>query len=40
MENRQGKQLVVEGYVKAAHGKAMKEWPFISCSDGAFTEVS
>lgn len=37
--NRQGKQIVVEGYVKAAHGKAQRSWPFIACSDGAFTEV-
>lgn len=37
--NRKGHQFVVETYVKAAHGKAQREWPFISCSDRAFTEV-
>jgi RNA polymerase-associated protein RTF1 len=40
MPNRQGKQIVVEGYVKAAHGKAQREWPFIACSDSPFTEVT
>ncbi|KAH8902391.1 hypothetical protein BR93DRAFT_904124 [Coniochaeta sp. PMI_546] len=39
MPNRQGKQIVVEGYVKAAHGKAQREWPFIACSDSPFTEA-
>jgi RNA polymerase-associated protein RTF1 len=39
MPNRQGKQIVVEGYIKAAHGKAQREWPFIACSDSPFTEV-
>jgi len=39
MPNRKGHQFVVETYVKAAHGKAQREWPFISCSDGAFVEV-
>lgn len=39
MPNRQGKQIVVEGYVKAAHGKAQREWPFIACSDSPFNEV-
>jgi len=39
MPNRQGKQIVVEGYVKAAHGKAQRDWPFIACSDSPFTEV-
>ena len=26
-------------YVKAAHGKAQREWPFITCSDRGFTEA-
>ncbi|KAL2021991.1 hypothetical protein VTK56DRAFT_6231 [Thermocarpiscus australiensis] len=34
-----GHQMVVDLYVKAAHGKAQREWPFISCSDKAFTEA-
>lgn len=32
-------QFVTDQYVKAAHGKAVREWPFISCSDSDFTEV-
>lgn len=39
MPNRKGHQFVVETYVKAAHGKSLGEWPFISCSDGTFSEV-
>ncbi|KAB5571885.1 plus-3 domain-containing protein [Coniochaeta sp. 2T2.1] len=39
MPNRQGKQIVVDTYVKAAHGKAQREWPFIACSDSPFTEA-
>jgi RNA polymerase-associated protein RTF1 len=31
--------MVVDLYVKAAHGKAQREWPFISCSDRHFTEA-
>ncbi|KAK4191129.1 hypothetical protein QBC35DRAFT_376583 [Podospora australis] len=34
-----GHQMVVDLYVKAAHGKAEREWPFISCSDRSFTEA-
>ncbi|GAB1316248.1 RNA polymerase-associated protein rtf1 [Madurella fahalii] len=34
-----GHQMVVDLYVKAAHGKAEREWPFISCSDRDFTEA-
>ncbi|KAK4133821.1 plus-3-domain-containing protein [Trichocladium antarcticum] len=34
-----GHQMVVDLYVKAAHGKAQREWPFISCSDRHFTEA-
>jgi len=34
-----GNQMVVDLYVKAAHGKAQREWPFISCSDRDFTET-
>jgi len=35
-----GNQMVVDMYVKAAHGKAQREWPFISCSDRGFAEAS
>jgi len=31
--------MVVDTYVKAAHGKAQRDWPFISCSNNKFTEV-
>ncbi|SPQ26610.1 f8e7016a-95ce-4a7e-8395-85e6c269b462 [Thermothielavioides terrestris] len=34
-----GHHMVVDLYVKAAHGKAQREWPFISCSDHRFTEA-
>lgn len=39
MPDHSGHQMVVDLYVKAAHGKAQREWPFISCSDRNFTEV-
>ncbi|KAK0708370.1 hypothetical protein B0H67DRAFT_590115 [Lasiosphaeris hirsuta] len=38
MPDQSGHQIVVDTYVKAAHGKAMREWPFIACSDRAFLE--
>ncbi len=38
--DQRGHQMVVDLYIKAAHGKAQREWPFISCSDRAFTEVA
>jgi RNA polymerase-associated protein RTF1 len=31
--------LVTDQYVKAAHGKAIKEFPFIAASSGKFTDV-
>ncbi|KAK4240197.1 hypothetical protein C8A03DRAFT_31672 [Achaetomium macrosporum] len=34
-----GHQMVVDLYVFAAHGKAERKWPFISCSDRPFTEA-
>ncbi|KAJ4302575.1 RNA polymerase-associated protein rtf1 [Collariella sp. IMI 366227] len=34
-----GHPMVVDLYVKAAHGKAQREWPFIACSDRNFTEA-
>ena len=39
MPDQRGHQMVVDTYVKVAHGKAQREWPFISCSDRGFTEV-
>ncbi len=31
--------FVTDQYVKAAHGKATREFPFIAASSGKFTEV-
>ncbi|KAI1136202.1 plus-3-domain-containing protein [Hypoxylon sp. FL0543] len=39
MEKPNGQNFVTDQYVKAAHGKAEREWPFISCSDSPFTEA-
>jgi len=39
MPNQKGRQIVVDVYVKVALGKSQREWPFITCSDRAFTEV-
>lgn len=40
IENDRGKTFVTDQYVIAAHGKAEREWPFIACSEGDFTDVS
>lgn len=32
--------FVTDQYVKAAHGKAIKEFPFIAASGGSITEVN
>ncbi|KAI1389378.1 plus-3-domain-containing protein [Hypoxylon trugodes] len=39
MEKSNGQNFVTDQYVRAAHGKSEREWPFISCSDSAFTEA-
>ncbi|KAK3402071.1 hypothetical protein B0T20DRAFT_403344 [Sordaria brevicollis] len=39
LEDHQGHQMVVDMYVKAAHGKATREWPLITCSDHKFTDA-
>jgi hypothetical protein len=39
METANGKHFATTQYLRAAHGKSEKEWPFISCSNMAFTEV-
>ncbi|KAK0615037.1 hypothetical protein B0T17DRAFT_592873 [Bombardia bombarda] len=39
MPDLEGQQMVVDTYVTAAHGKAQREWPFISCSDRDFTDA-
>ncbi|KAI0012544.1 plus-3-domain-containing protein [Xylariaceae sp. FL0662B] len=38
MEKPNGQSFVTDQYVKVAHGKSDRDWPFISCSDSAFTE--
>ena len=39
MEKANGQSFVTDQYVKASHGKAEREWPFLMCSDQPFTEV-
>lgn len=39
MEKSNGQTFVTDQYVKAAHGKAERDWPFLMCSDSSFTEV-
>ncbi|KAL2071640.1 hypothetical protein VTL71DRAFT_12875 [Oculimacula yallundae] len=38
IESATGKHFKTTQYVRAAHGKAERNWPFISCSDSGFTE--
>ena len=35
-----GRMIVTDQYVIAAHGKAERSWPFIECSNQRFTDVS
>ncbi|KAH8887736.1 plus-3-domain-containing protein [Thozetella sp. PMI_491] len=39
MPDQRGHQMVVDSYVRVALGKSQREWPFIGCSDRAFTEA-
>lgn len=39
MEAKNGRPFVTDQYAKLAHGKAVREFPFIACSDSSFTEV-
>lgn len=39
MEAPNGRPFVTDQYAKMAHGKAVREFPFIVCSDSPFTEV-
>jgi RNA polymerase-associated protein RTF1 len=39
METSNGKQVKTTQYIRAAHGKSERNWPFITASDSAFTEV-
>lgn len=38
-EAANGKPFLTTQYIRAAHGKAERNWPFIACSDSPFTEV-
>ncbi|CAL5866312.1 uncharacterized protein PFLUO_LOCUS519 [Penicillium psychrofluorescens] len=39
MEAANGRPFVIEKYVKLAHGKSVREFPFVACSDSHFTEA-
>lgn len=39
MEAPNGRPFVTDQYAKMAHGKAIRDFPFIACSDSPFTEV-
>lgn len=39
VETANGKHFKTTQYLRAAHGKAERNWPFITCSDSPFTEV-
>ncbi|KAI1001522.1 hypothetical protein K3495_g6677 [Podosphaera aphanis] len=39
MENQNGKRFKTTQYLRAAHGTAERNWPFITCSDSPFTEA-
>ncbi|KAI9740857.1 MAG: hypothetical protein M1818_004462 [Claussenomyces sp. TS43310] len=39
IEAANGKPIVTTQYIRAAHGKLEKEWPFVSCSNSRFTEA-
>ncbi|KAI0134479.1 hypothetical protein BJ170DRAFT_201975 [Xylariales sp. AK1849] len=39
MDKANGQSFVTDQYIVAAHGKAERDWPFIACSDSAFTEA-
>ncbi|TVY29574.1 RNA polymerase-associated protein [Lachnellula hyalina] len=39
VETANGKHFKTTQYIRAAHGKAERNWPFITCSDSPFTEA-
>ncbi|KAH8602254.1 hypothetical protein B0O99DRAFT_606105 [Bisporella sp. PMI_857] len=39
IETSNGKHFKTTQYIRAAHGKAERNWPFITCSDSPFTEA-
>ncbi|KAJ5396857.1 hypothetical protein N7509_004970 [Penicillium cosmopolitanum] len=38
MEGANGRSFVVDQYAKLAHGKAIRDFPFIACSDSPFSD--
>lgn len=40
MEAKNGRPFVTDQYAKLAHGKAVRDFPFIACSDSPITDVS
>lgn len=38
MEGPSGKPFVTDQYALVTHGSSSKEWPFLACSDGRFTD--
>lgn len=39
MDKENGKPFITTQYVRASHGKAERDWPFIYCSDSGFTDA-
>ncbi|KAJ5377425.1 uncharacterized protein N7496_004834 [Penicillium cataractarum] len=39
MEAKNGRPFITDQYAKLAHGKAVRDFPFIACSDSSFTEA-
>ncbi|KAI2466663.1 plus-3-domain-containing protein [Annulohypoxylon bovei var. microspora] len=39
MSKSNGQTFVTDQYIKAAHGKSERDWPFIICSDSSFTDA-
>ena len=39
MEKPSGQTFIMNQYAKAAHGKAQRDWPLITCSNSSFTEA-
>ncbi|KAI1099187.1 plus-3-domain-containing protein [Jackrogersella minutella] len=39
MSKPNGQTFVTDQYLRAAHGKSEREWPFIICSDSSFTDA-
>ncbi|KAI0891355.1 plus-3-domain-containing protein [Annulohypoxylon nitens] len=39
MTKPNGQSFVTDQYIKAAHGKSERDWPFVICSDSPFTDA-